>query len=168
MKWMMCAVFLLVGMFAKSQGIGLRLGHSLVPATQFAVRYEHWTNSNINFSLSPFFEKAKFNGLNYSCLGADLLAEFTPARQMEGTSLINWRTGFGLSWQVENEPWLYKGLSFMQRMNYGVVGEASLQCYLTETFRLNTFIQQKYLLRKQMGTTRFCFGLGLTYNLNSF
>lgn len=151
-----------------AQSIGLRIGHSLVPADHVSLRYEHWTNSVINLTGSVFYEQSKANSLRYSNIGFDLLGEYASNRQDELSSLFGWRVGFGGTIQNEIETWLFKNNSFSQRINYGFVGEGAFECYLTENFRLSLFAQQKFLLRPALGSTRFAFGIGLTYNLSRY
>ncbi len=161
-------VLVLVSVNANAQSIGIRLGHTLTPSDHVSLKYEHWTNGSVNFSLAGFFERSKRNALNYSCYGADLLAEYSPLGAGDPLPLLSWRAGLGATWQLVSEPWLYKGLSPSQRMNYGLAGEASFECNLTDVFRLSLFGQQKYLLRSSLGSTRFCYGLGLAYRFTSY
>lgn len=151
-----------------AQRVALRGGYSLSSASHLSLRYEHWTNSSINLSLGGFLERSRERLLDYSCYGADLLGEYARDRG-EGLPIFGLRFGLGAIWQVVNEPWLYKDLSFSQRMNYGLLGEANLDCHLSDAFRLNLFGQHKYLLRSSYGPrSRLCFGLGLAYRLSAY
>lgn len=158
-------MMIFVSMTTNAQSIGLRLGYSLTPADHLSLRYEHWTNGAINFAGSAFLEKSRTNSLQFSCYGIDLLGEYVANRGSLSDYLFGWRAGLGATIQNESEPWLYKTSSFVQRLNYGLVGEGAIECYLSEVFRVSLFAQQKLLLRSSLGTTRFLFGLGLTYNL---
>jgi len=161
-------VVMVVNLAGYGQRVGVRVGHSLVPADYLSLRYEHWTNGQVNFALAGFFERSRKNLLNYTSYGADLLAEYSPLVAGDPLPFFSWRAGIGLTGQVEWEPWLYKDLSFSQRLSYGAVGEGSLDCHLTEAFRLSLFVQQKYFLRRAFAAGRFCFGLGLSYRLDNF
>jgi hypothetical protein len=151
-----------------AQSIGLRLGHSLVPADHVSIRYEHWTNSDINLAGSLSYENSRVNSLRYNSFSFDLMGEYVANRQSISEYLFGWRFGLGTTIQNESEPWVLKNTTFSQRLNYGIVGECALECYLTENFRTSVFAQQKYLLRPALGSLRFAFGIGLTYNLTSF
>ncbi len=152
---------------APAQSLGLRAGHSLTPADYLSLRYEHWTNGTVNPAAAIFYERSHANGLNYSCYGMDLLGEYASKRDAATDPLISWRSGLGATVQNESEPWLYKSSSFVQRLNYGLVGEGAIECYLSEVFRLSLFAQQKLLLRPSLGSAQFLFGLGLTYNFST-
>jgi hypothetical protein len=151
-----------------AQNISLQLGHSLMPADHVSLRYEHWTNSAINFSLAGFYERSHDQLLDYKCYGADLLGEYVSCRGADPLPWFSWRFGLGATIQNENEPWLYKDISFSQRINYGLLSEASLDYNISETFRLSLFGQQKFLLRRMLGATQFCFGLGLGYHFPQY
>ena len=168
MKTIVVSLLVFVSLATNAQSFGIRTGYSLTPAEYVSIRYEHWANSLINLSITTFMERNKFNRLNYFCYGADLLAEYSRFRDVSAMPFFSWRGGLGATWQIECEPWLYKDLSFSKRMNYGFACEGVAECNLTEYFRLSLFAQQKLLFRKQLGSTRFCFGLGLTYNLPSW
>ena len=167
MKTFVTCALILCCVITNAQSIGLRLGHSLTPADHLALRYEHWTNGAINFAGGAFLEKSRANSLQYSCYGVDILGEYVSNRSSLSDYLFGWRVGLGATIQSENEPWLYKKSSFVQRLNYGMVGEGAIECHLSDVFRLSLFAQQKLLLRSSLGTTRFLFGLGLTYNLST-
>lgn len=163
MKTFVMWVLILWSVDANAQSFGVRLGHSLTPADYLSLRYEHWTNRAINFTLAGFAERSKSHSLNYACYGADLLAEYASSRSSDALPLWGWRAGLGATWQIENDPWVYKGLRTASRMNYGVTCELSGECFISDAFRLNVFTQQKLLFNTRMGSLRNCFGLGLTY-----
>lgn len=158
--------FLLFPILLPAQSIGLRAGHSFLPADHFSLRYEHWTNSGINLAGTVFYEQNKAKSLSYRCIGIDLLGEYESNREDPMSSLFGYRIGLGCTIQHVQEPWLYKYNSFLQRLNYGLAGEASIQCYLTEYFRLDFFFQQKFFFRSRDGSPRFAFGAGLHYRFS--
>jgi hypothetical protein len=168
MKHLFLILCFLINNILPAQSIGLRLGHGLVPADHVSLRYEHWTNSDINFSGALSYENSRANSLRYHCFSFDLLGEYVPNREAISEYLFGWRFGLGATIQNEIEPWLFKSTTFSQRLNYGLVGETSLECYLTENFRASLFAQQKILLRPALGSLRFAFGIGLNYNLSGF
>ena len=151
-----------------AQNFALQFGRSLMPADHIALRYEHPTNSEINFAAGGFYESSHAHQLNYSCFGADLLAEYVRCRGEDPLPWFQFRTGIGATWQIENEPWLFKELPFSKRMNYGLLCEASLDCNLTEVFRVCLFGQQKFVLSKLHGKTAFCFGAGIAIRIKKF
>ena len=146
-----------------AQSIGVRLGHSLTPADHVSLHYAHWTNGGVNPAATVYYERSRANGLNYSCYGLDLLGEVAGDRQNE--SLFGWRAGLGGTVQYESDSWVFKNISVLQRLNYGIAAEGSIECYLTEIFSIHLFAQQKFLFRTVLGSTRFAFGIGLTYTL---
>lgn len=165
MKTIFLLSILLLHILLPAQSIGLRAGHSSLPADHFSLRYEHWTNSGVNLTGAVFYEKNLASTLSYSCYGIDLLGEYESNRDDPMSTLFGWRMGLGGTIQEAQEPWLYKNLSFLQRLNYGLAGEASIHCYLTEYFRLDFFFQQKCFFRSRDGSPRFAIGAGLTYRL---
>lgn len=168
MKFLLSLFFFTWYYLLPAQNISLQLGHCLTPADHVSLRYEHWTNGAINFAIGGFYERSRNQMLNYSCFGVDLLGEYVSNRDADPLPWFGWRLGLGATWQNENEPWLYKGLSFSQRMNYGFIGEASIDCHISESFRLGVFGQQKFLARKALGAMQFCFGLALCYRLSHY
>jgi hypothetical protein len=168
MKLFLFIFYFLLHSVLPAQSIGLRFGHSLVPADHVSLRYEHWTNGAINLAGALAYENSRKNSLRYGCFSFDMLGEYVANRNAISEYLFGWRFGLGATIQNESEPWLFKNISFSQALNYGIVGETSLECYLTENFRASLFAQQKYLLRPALGSLRFAFGIGLTYNLSGF
>lgn len=168
MKIILSLLCFLCHSLLQAQSVGIRLGHSLVPADHVAIRYEHWTNSNINLAGALTYESTRSNSLRYGSFAFDVLGEYLVNREAISEYSFGLRLGLGATIQSESEPWLFKNASFPERLNYGVVGEGTLECYLTDNFRLSLFAQQKYLLGPSLGSTRFAFGIGLTYNLSDF
>lgn len=168
MKFLLVIFCIAVRSLLPAQSVALQLGHSLLPADHIALRYDHFTNSEINLAIGSFFQHSHDHTLNYSCYGADLLAEYVSNRSIDPLPWFNFRLGMGLVCQIENEPWIYKDLSVWRRMNYGALCEASLDCNVSEVFRLYFFGQQKFLFSKQLGRTAFCFGAGMAIRLNTF
>lgn len=164
MKTVIGVVIILASHFVKAQNVGIRTGYSLYPTDYISLKYEHWTNGNINLALSGFMECSRRNLLQYGCYGLDLLAEYASAA--EPLPSFGLRFGMGATAQFVSEPWIYKGLSFFQRMNYGITTETSIEWNATEVFRIGVFCQQKFLLRNTSGRSRGCFGLGLMYRLS--
>lgn len=164
MKLLLSLFCFLWHLVLSAQSIGLRAGHSLMPADHVSLHYEHWANGGINLAGSVFLERSRANALNYSCYGIDLLGEY--ANNPENETMFGWRIGFGGTIQNENEPWLYKNLSFGRRLNFGLVGEAGIEYWLSENFRISLFSQQKILFHRQLGTAAFLFGLGLFIRLS--
>jgi hypothetical protein len=161
-------VLILWSVTASGQSFGIRLGHSLTPADHLSLRYEHWTNSTINFTLAGFAERSRNHSLNYACYGADLLTEYASSRNTDALLLWGWRAGLGATWQIEHDPWVYKDLRASGRMNYGAACELSGECFISDVFRLNVFTQQKLLFNTKLGSLRNSFGIGLSYLFPSF
>lgn len=92
-------------------GFGMRAGRSLDGADYLSLRYAHWSNGSVNFSLGGFFERSRRNQLRYSCYGTDLLAQYCPLEAGDPLPLFfSWRLGVRATWQMVHEPWLYKAL----------------------------------------------------------
>ncbi len=151
-----------------SQYMGVQAGHSILPADYFSLRYTHYSNLPINAAIGIFYEASHTGGLNYTNCGLDILAEYASSQGDFDKNIFGFRLGAGLSWQTENEPWIYQGLSAGKRMNYGLIGELAGEWGLSQNFCLSAFVQQKILFNKPLGTTRFAFGLGLKICLGNF
>jgi hypothetical protein len=152
-------VFLLSAENIYTQSLGIHAGRSVLPADYVSLRYTHYSNCPINAAVSVFTERSHSHGLNYSAYGFDLLGEF--ATNQNEPSVLAFRVGMGGSFQMENEPWLYKDLSFKQRINYGLVGELAGEWWMSGNICLTVFTQQKWLFNKSLGNSRFAYGLGL-------
>ena len=162
-----CVLFLLLsaapGLHA--QAIAVTAGHSLIPGDYFGVGYSHYTNSAINAKINLYSESSRKNGLQYSAYGIDLLGEYA-SNQNEQT-VFAFRLGLGACGQIENEPWIYATYSSSNKMNYGLIGEAAGEWWMSEHFCLSVFVQQKHLFNSTLGNTRFVFGLGLKFHLDN-
>lgn len=165
MKTMMVCLLIGLSTIANSQTLSFRFGRTFTPSDHLSLRYEHWTNGAINLSLGGFMERSRKNNLNLSAYGIDLLAEYATNREGYEAGAFGLRYGLGASWQLENEPWIYKDWPFKRRLNYGLLGELSGEWFMTEHFTLRGSAQQKLLFNKDLGRYRFMLGLALAYRL---
>ncbi len=154
-----CLLFLLPG---KSQLVGIYGGKTMFPGLYAGLRYSHMTYSEINMAAGVYAEVANPNKLLYRATGLDILAEYHSGRDPLASSLAI-RAGAGALVQVESEPWVYKDLSWRQRLNYGVLTEVSGIWNMTEAFALGLFCRQNFLFNKLLGSSHFVFGLNLSY-----
>jgi hypothetical protein len=165
-----CLLFLFIGFhhLLSAQAISLRWGQTLPSTNHVSLRYEHWTNGTINFSLGGFFERSRERQLNYSCYGADLLAEFASSREGFTAGAFGLRYGFGATALIENEPWIYKDWAWSKRISFGLLAEVAGEWFLTDNFTLRAGLQQKALLHSSLGHYRFQGSLGLAWRLNTY
>lgn len=168
MKSILSILFSTAFIYGSSQSIEIRAGRSLIPGDYVALRYQHYTNGAINFSLSAFAERSKKSGLDYTAYGADLMAECASNREGYEAGVFGLRGGIGACWQVESEPWVYRGWPLKKRMSFGLVGEIAGEWFMTSTFSLKAFTQQKILFNPDIGRYRLVFGLGLVYRLSNY
>ena len=150
------------------QSIALHAGRSLFPADYIGIQYAHYSNSQVNLSVGLNTETSRKSGLHYTSYGLDLLAQYDFGNDKNVNQLFNVKAGFGSTCQVENEPWVYNGLSLKQRINYGFLAELEGELMVSESFGLLVFAQQKFLFNKALGSTAFAFGIGLRFHLNNF
>ncbi|MEO8172437.1 MAG: hypothetical protein ABI581_05120, partial [Sediminibacterium sp.] len=111
--------FLLNTRCVDAQTVAIRGGATLTPGVYAAFRYEHFTNSMVNLAGGLFLENSRKNRLNYSSVGIDLLAEYTTAD--DDQPMISGKAGIGGTCELVNEPWVYKDLSTVSRLNYGIL-----------------------------------------------
>lgn len=155
-------------MAANAQSLSIRYGRVLTPADHLSLRYEHWTNGAINLSLGGFMERSRRNNLNLSSYGGEILGEYASNREGYEAGVFGWRLGAGASWQVDNEPWIYKDWPASKRSSFGAIAELSGEWFMTDNFTLRAFAQQKYLLNQLIGRYRFLLGMCIAIRLNSF
>ncbi len=167
MKSIGLVFLLLMNLDGVGQSIGIFAGKSKLPSDYIAIKYAHPSNYIFQFSAQIFMEASKLYGLRYSAYGLDLLTEYTSNQDPSSTTLFSYRLGAGASIQLENEPWLYGGWKASKKIGFGLVGEASGEWAMSSVFSLSAFVQQKILFNKNLGTTRFVFGLGLSYSFNN-
>ncbi len=167
MKMVLCILLLIAeSLTGFSQSIELRGGQSIFPANYVSLRYNHYTNSEVNISGGVFTESSRKNRLHYNVYGADLLGQY--ASSCDGDdSKFSYRAGLGATCQLESEPWVYKDMNTGQKINYGLLGELAGEWNMTNVFSLSVFVQQKYLFNKDLGTKHFVFGLGLAYHFDN-
>src|SRR6476469_5330405 len=123
MKVILSILCSLCFIIAPAQSIGLRLGHSLFPSEQVSIRYEHWTNGDLNLACALTYEASRANGLRYQSFAFDLLGEYVANREAICDNSFGLRFGLGACIQHESDPWIFKATSFGQRLNYGLVAE---------------------------------------------
>jgi len=150
------------------QSIALYAGRSLFPADYIGIQYAHYSNSQFNLCVGANMETSKKSGLHYTSYGLYLLAQYDFGNDENVNQVFNVKAGVGATCQVENEPWVYSGLSLRQRINYGLLAELEGEWMLSESFGLLGFAQQKFLFNKALGSTAFAFGIGLRFHLNNY
>lgn len=164
---------LLGGLSAKSQAISnyqsieVRGGKTFTPGNYAGIKYRHTTATMIELSAGIFMEDVPKNGLHYSAYGIDLAGEYYTQVGDNTDHLFECKLGLGITGQIENEPWVYKDLSFSKRINYGMYGELSGEWCMSANFSLTAFVQQKYLFNKLLSNTCFVFGIGIKLNLDN-
>lgn len=163
-------LFLLPVLFtvAHAQSLELRAGSNAMPGNFLSIGYEHYSNWPINFSGKIFAEASTFNSLRYKAYGIDLLGEYGTNQSDNAEKIFASRLGLGVTCQIETEPWIYGGLTPNKRMNYGLVGVASGEWWMSENFCLSVFGQQKWLINATSGKTKAAFGFGLKFRLNNY
>ena len=165
MKTFVVSVLMLVSVVTNAQSISLRAGKTFTPADYLSIRYDHWSNHPIHFSLGSFMERSHQHNLQYRAWGVDLLMSCrnNPDGYRSGT--FGYKGSVGLNWQVEREPWLYKDWPFSKRSSVGLTGELTGSWYLSDAFTLHSYLQQKILFNSLLGRSRFLVGLGIDYQL---
>ena len=163
-------LFLLPVLFtvAHAQSIELRAGSNGMPGNFISIGYEHYSNWPFNISGKLFAEGSTIHGLLYKAYGIDLLGEYGSKQDDNAESIFAFRIGLGVTCQIESEPWVYNWLSAVKRMNYGFIGVASGEWWMSENFCLSVFGQQKWLFNSALGSRRSAFGLGLKFRLNNY
>ncbi|TAJ47428.1 MAG: hypothetical protein EPO58_16145 [Chitinophagaceae bacterium] len=157
MKVSLIFLLVLLGFLSNAQSVELRTGSSLIPSSYVALRYQQPTNYSIDFSIKAFLDRSRKHGLNYTAFGIDAMVE---------KSFSFMRVGVGPTIHTESESWVYANLSFSERVNYGISLEAGAELFLTDVFGLCAFTNQKFLFKRDLGSSQFVFGLGLTYHFN--
>ena len=155
----------LISICGATQAVCVKAGHSLIPGGYWAIGYEHYTNGLVNAKFNCFGESSRKNGFQYSAYGIDLIGEY--ASNQNEPVLFAYRLGFGITGQIENEPWVYQNIAGPKKINYGLVGELAGEWWMSEQFCLSVFGQQQYLFNSALGNTRFVFGLGLKFHLDN-
>lgn len=168
MKTIFFLLSICICQFLPAQAISFRMGESLPATSHVSLRYEHWTNGAINFSLGGFFERSRERQLNYTSYGADLLAEYASNREGFTAGAFGLRYGFGATAGIENEPWLYKDWPWSKRLGYGLLAELNAEWFMTDNFTLRCGMQQKALFQSSLGHYRILGSLGLAWALNTY
>lgn len=108
-------------------------------------------------------ERSFIYGLNYSSYGIDVLLESNSNPEGYEAAKFGLKTALGFNWLNVQEPWVYKDWSLSKRSAFGLTGELTGMWYMTLTFSLRTFVQQKLLYSNSLGRSRFLLGLGVGY-----
>lgn len=165
MKISFLILFLISRICSSGQNIALQVGRNFLPADYVALRYEHWSNSPLHLCVSGYMERSQKKGLNYAAYGADLLLNCYASNQSYEDGRFGLKSGLGINWQIEHEPWLYRNWSFAQRSSFGLTGEITGCWFLTDVFTMNCFFQQRILFNHLLGRSRIALGLELAYRL---
>lgn len=168
MELLMGLVSMVHVVFVSCQSLSMRFARNLTPADHLSLRYERWTNSKLNVAVGGFMEQSRKNNLNLSVYGAELLTEYASNRVGYEAGAFGFRAGLGASWQIEQEPWLYKDWTIKERSSLGLLGEVSGEWFMTDKFSLRLSTQQKFLLNQLLGRQRFLIGLSLVYKLSDY
>lgn len=168
MKTFVVCFLLLYVEVTNAQSLSFRAGQSFPSTAYLSLRYEHWTNGPINLSLGAFYERSRKDLLNHSSFGLDLLAEYASNREGYSNGAFGLRYGFGVTGDLNNDPWVYKDWSFKRRLNYGLLAEGAGEWFMTDNFTLRLGLQQKLLFNPDLGHYRFLAALGLVWRLGDY
>lgn len=160
-------ILLLLITSVNGQSLEIRTGQNIRPGDYAAIRYEQPTDTRLNFSAKIFINSNRFSGLHYTSYGLDLLAECSTNPDKNSDAVFALNLGLGGTVEKENEPWVYGNLKSSKTINYGIAGELTGEWAMSTLFSLTAFAQQKYLFNKDLGSTRFVFGLGLKINFGN-
>lgn len=163
MKMWMLVFSILIDYCVHAQMISLTATRTPFPGALAGLRYSHSTFSEINLAGGFFIEAASMARLRYRVVGVEALAEFLSAR--DPSVRFGWKAAIGATTQLESEPWVYKDLTWQQRLNYGMTTELGGMWNMTEAFALSANAQQKFLFNKMLGSTHFLIGLALHWRL---
>ena len=155
--------FMVVSIPTFAQSITLGAGRSGIPGDFYMLRYEAPTNSPLNWVLGLHGQTSHIKALNYSSVGIDWMFTYPLSNSEYSEGVFSFRPGLGLTANLDSEPWIYAGASISKRLNYGIVGEAAGEWYISDDFSFIGFVQQKYLLNSSLGKTAFHFGIGLRF-----
>jgi len=162
MKGICLVLYALMALITGSaQTISVTGARTMIPGLYAGITYSHPTNSEINLGGRVFVERAQFSRIDYSAVGADLMLEYVSSRHPQESKCAV-RVASGVTAQAESEPWIFKTFSQLQRLNYGMLTELSGVWNLTEAFALSSFVQQKFLFNRPLGSRHFLFGLTLS------
>ena len=148
------------------QSIEVRGGKSFSSSDYVGLKYRHTTSTMIDVSAAVFLEAFQKNGLHYSNFGLDLMGEYYTPIGDNTDHAFEVKLGLGITANAENEPWILKEYPFSKRLNYGLIAEVAGEWCVSQNFSLTAFAQQKYLLSKLLGNTRFIIGIGIKLNLD--
>ena len=171
-RFISCLI-LLSSLSAKSQAISnyqsieVRGGKSFSSSDYAALKYRHTTATMIDVSAGIFFEAFQNSGLHFTNYGLDLMGEYYTPVGDNTDHAFEVKLGLGISGNTENEPWIFKDYPFSKRLNYGLIGEVAGEWCVSQNFSLTAFAQQKYLLNKLLGNTRFIIGIGVKLNMDN-
>ena len=172
MKYLFTLLLFTIGQYTKaqaienSQSLELRAGKVFSAGDYAALRYRHTTSTSIDLSIAGFLNNLHQNGLQYYSYGLDLMGEYYTAVGDNTDHLFELKTGLGITGLVDNEPWIYKDLSFSKRLNYGLAAELTGEWCLSENISLTLFAQQKFLFNHSLSNAAFIGGLGIKLNLD--
>jgi hypothetical protein len=148
-----------------SQSLELRYGKTFSVGAYAGLRYRTATSTTLDISIAAFINSLQRNGLNFTSYGIDLMGEYYTPVGDNTEHLFEVKAGMGASCMVDNEPFLYKELPVLKRLNYGVMVELTGEWCVSENFSFTLFTQQKFLFNKNLSGYCFTAGLGIKLSL---
>jgi hypothetical protein len=149
-----------------TQSLEFRYGKTFSVGDYAALRYRHTTSTSIDASLAVFINGLRRGAIRFWGYGVDLLGEYYTAVGDNTDHLFELKVGLGATANIDNDPWVYKDLPMLSRLNYGIAAELSGELRLSENISLTSFLQQKILFNKNLGRFSFTLGLGFKINLD--
>lgn len=117
--------------------------------------------TSVYFHAATEFSRTK--GLRYSNvgIGASYRYYIVGDNNMTSPSRINLALGLGAVAQYENEPSLYKGMKFGEKVNYGGQGQILGEYIFDPTVGFMISFEQRILAKEILGKSNYSVAIGL-------
>jgi hypothetical protein len=145
------------------RAIELRYGRTGTTGDKFKLLHERYLSQNLNLTVGVGAEFSRKNLINYKCFQIEALAEYYTGIGARTNDEFQVKAGVGVTANYHSEPDLFKEYSTLQKINYGIVFQATGEWSFTSDFSLTASMSQRLYKKKALGMFEYEYCLGIKW-----
>jgi len=147
------------------RALEIRYGRTGTKGDLFTIVHERYFAEKLNLIVAGSAEFSRQRLINYRCYSIDAIAQYFSNIGFNTNGDFEVKGGVGLTASHQTEPNLYKGYSFFQRTNYGIVFNLAGEWAFTDDLSLTLNANQRLYAKKVLGMFQYDFSLGLKWKI---
>jgi hypothetical protein len=147
------------------RALEIRYGRTGTKGDLFTIAHERYFAERLNLLFAGSAEFSKAHLINYHSYSIEVIAQYFSNVGFNTNGDLELKGGVGLTANHQTEPNLYKGYSFLQRTNYGIVFNLTGEWAFTDDLSLTLSGNQRLYKKKELGMFQYDLSVGLKWKI---